>query len=307
MLTRVQIAYLKIVVAMFLWGATYHAAKELVQELDIYTSSAIRWGIAALVLVIMFYQKKSLRGFIQPFRNWIIILAIGIFAIGVYNIFFFAAEARIPANLVAVIIAITPCITVICSRVFFKEAINFLTLIGIVIAFCGAVLVINVSGCGNLWCNNLIINLNFGELLAFLMAICAVAYNLLLKKSARLGMDGLTVTTLSSLVGAVFLIIVAGLKGKYLTIMNLSNHAWWMIFYLAIFGSVLGYKWYSDGVKEIKVSQAVVFVNTIPLTSIITGILFFNSPVTYLFVMAALIVIAGVIITNYSLINKKKI
>jgi drug/metabolite transporter (DMT)-like permease len=307
MLSRVQIAYLKIITAMFMWGGTYHAAKYVVRELDAYTSSALRWSIAAFILAVMLYKKKSWAGFRQPRHYWPVILGIGIFSIGFYNIFFFGAERLLPANLVAIIIAITPCITVICSWIFFKEPINFLTFIGIIIAFSGAVFSINSSesGCGNLWCQNLLQHLKYGELLAFLMSLGAVIYSLLLKKSSRIGMDGLTITTLSSITGAIFLSIIAIYKGGYTKVLSLSMHTWWFMLYLAIFGSVLGYKWYSDGIREVKVSQAVVFVNTVPLASIIIGVLFFSVPVSFSFFVSSIIVIAGVIITNYSLMNHK--
>lgn len=306
MSVREKIAYLKIITAMFLWGGTYHAAKYVVRDLDQYTSSALRWGVAALILAVMLYRKKSFSGFRQPARNWLVISAIGLVSIGLYNICFFGAEALLPANLVAVIMSITPCITVIFSRIFFRELITPLTFIGIITAFCGTMFAINLSesGCGSLWCSNLLQSLNYGELLAFFMSLGAVAYSLLLKKSAGIGMDGLTITTLSSMIGALFLIIIMLLKGHYTKVLSLSMHTWWLILYLAVFGSVLGYKWYSDGIKEIKVSQAVIFINTVPVSSIIIGILFFNTPVTYLFFVSAVIVIAGVIITNYSLMNR---
>ena len=306
MLDRIQIAYLKIVLAMFFWGGSYHAAKYLVKDLDPYTCSALRWGIASIILAVMLFRKKSFTGFIQPLRYWPVIIGIGLFAICLYNILFFAAEGVLPANLVAIIISITPCITVIFSRIFFKEPLNYLTITGIIVAFCGAVFAINLSdsNCGRLWCPNLIHDLNYGELLAFFMSVGSAIYSLLLKKSARIGMDGLTITTLSSIVGAILLIIIAIFKGNYMAIFSLSMHNWWLMLYTAVFASVLGYKWYSDGVKEIKVSQAVVFVNTIPLAAIIVGILFFNTPVTGLFFVTAIIVIIGVIITNYSLLNR---
>lgn len=309
MLSREQIAYLKIIMAMLFWGGAYHAAKDVVLDLDPYTCSALRWGIAAIILAVMLFRQKSFAGFIQPARYWPLIIGIGFFAICLYNIFFFAAEAVLSANLVAIIISITPCITVIFSRYFFKEPLNFLTIIGVIIAFCGAVFAINLSesGCGHLWCSNLLQNLNYGELLAFLMSIGSAMYSLLLKKSARMGMDGLTITTLSSIVGAIFLIIIAIFKGNYMAILSLSMHNWWLMLYMAVFASVLGYKWYSDGVKELKVSQAVIFVNTIPLASIIVGMLFFHTPVTLLFFVTAIIVIIGVIITNYSLVTRQRV
>ncbi|MCC2624699.1 MAG: cytochrome [Burkholderiales bacterium] len=303
MLNNTQIAYLKIIIAMFFWGGAYHAAKFVVVDLDPYTSSAVRWGIAAIILVCMLFKQKSFSGFMQPLRFWPLIIAIGFFAICLYNLFFFAAEAILPANLVAIIISFTPCITVIFSRVFFKEPLNLLTIIGVLTAFLGAVFAINLSqsGCGHIWCSNLLHNLNYGELMAFMTAIGSAVYSLLLKKSAKMGMDGLTITALSSTVGAIFLIIIAAFKGNYLALFSLSLHTWWLMLYLAVFASVIGYKWYSDGVKELKVSQAVIFINTIPLASIIVGILFFNTQVGMLFFLSAIMVVIGVIITNYSL------
>ncbi len=266
MLNNTQIAYLKIIIAMFFWGGAYHAAKYVVIDLDPYTSSAVRWGIAAIILAVMLFKQKSFKGFIQPLRCWPVIIGIGFFAICLYNIFFFAAEAILPANLLAIIISITPCITVIFSRFFFKEPLNVLTAIGVITAFFGAIFAINSSesGCGHIWCSNILHNLNYGEFLAFLMSIGSAMYTLLLKKSAKMGMDGLTITTLSSMIGAFFLIIIAAFKGNYMALFSLSLHTWWLMIYLAIFASVIGYKWYSDGVKELKVSQAVVVVNTIP-------------------------------------------
>ena len=270
---------------MIFWGATYHVAKGLVKTLDPYICSLLRWGIASIILTVMLYKEKSFAAFRQPLYNWFIVSCIGIFSIGLFNLFFFGATARIAANLVSTIMATTPCITIICSWIFFKERLNFLTIIGIILAFCGAVFAINLSasGCGNFWCDDLILRLNFGELLAFLMALGAVGYSLLLKKSMKLGMDNLTTLTLSAIVGTVFLAIVALFKGNYHPMLSLTPHAWSMILYLGVFGSALNYKWYGDALKEIEVSRAVIFVNTIPLTAILIGVLFFKITVTYQF------------------------
>lgn len=304
MTNKAYTAHLKLILAMFFWSGTYHAAKYVVDALDIYTASAIRWGMAsAIFMALLLMKHKPSFVFTQFKRHWLLIIGIGFFSICLYSILFFAAEGLLPGNLVAIIMSLTPCLTVIFSRFFLKERPNLLTAIGIIIAFCGTIFAINLSefGCGDLWCSDLLHSLNYGMLVAFFMTFAMAAYGLLFKKATNAGADTLTITALSSVAGAIFLLIIAAFEGNYMMVTFLSLNDWLAMLYLVIFGSVIGYKWYSEGIKAVKLNQAIVFINTIPILSIIIGVLFFNAHVTGLFVASAVVVVIGVIITDRSL------
>jgi drug/metabolite transporter (DMT)-like permease len=67
---------------------------------------------------------------------------------------------------------------------------------------------------------------------------------------------------------------------------------------LGIFGTVIGFVWYYQGIKAIGPTRAGQFINFVPMSAIVLAFLLLNEPLTSSLLLGALFVITGVYITN---------
>jgi drug/metabolite transporter (DMT)-like permease len=73
---------------------------------------------------------------------------------------------------------------------------------------------------------------------------------------------------------------------------------WANIFYLGFFGTVMGFLWYYQGIREIGPTRAGLFINFVPISAILLAFLFLEEPVTISLLIGTLLVSSGVYLTN---------
>jgi drug/metabolite transporter (DMT)-like permease len=83
---------------------------------------------------------------------------------------------------------------------------------------------------------------------------------------------------------------------SHLTEYGLSD--WLGISYLGLFGTVLGFVWYYEGIKKIGPARAAQFINFVPACAIILAFLILGEPITGSLLIGGLFVISGVYLTN---------
>ncbi len=302
-------AYIKLVSVILLWGGVYHVAKYLVSDTDIWTVAFIRFFSAAIVLLCIYYKRHRRILIVRPRNHWLMLFWIGLIGVFGYTTLFFAAESLIPANNVAILYAFTPCITVLLSRFFLKQRISTLAYVGIIIALLGTIVVISLSesSCnGKIICTGLVKNLSLGQILAVLAAICMCLYNILNKKAVAMNLDPMTITTFSSVFGAILLFFTFWAFGAPAHTLLHKGFAFWIaMFYTSIFATVISYKWYSEAIRYIGIGQTAVFLNGVPLSTVLIGVVLLGQSVSLGVIIAAIVIISGVLITNYA-VNKQK-
>lgn len=300
---RHLIAYLKIIAVVFLWGSMFQFAKLLVADLDPISVSFMRWLIATGCLIVLYYKSNSRANFFPQLKNLPILALSGALGVCIYNILFFFAEELIPGSLVAILCSFAPAVAVILSTIFFKSRTNLFTWIGIIISLTGAITIINLtnSECKNFFCGNFLHEMSSGNLLAIGLSICTAAYSLVNRKAVTSGMSSLTLTTYSAIFGTIFLLICVMFKGDLSKIFSLGSSFWLLILYASIGANVIGYKWFNDVIYDLGVPKTIIFQNGIPLASVITGYIFFNESLPGSVFLSSLIIIIGVLLTNFSL------
>ncbi len=295
------LSYLKLIIVIVLWGGVYHVAKFLVKDNDIYTISFIRFLLASLLLSLLYYKHKNVNVIITK-KNLVLTFFVGLVGVFAYNIFFLHAETLIPANDVAILYALTPCFTVLFSRVFLKQKINIMGYVGIIFALMGAVLVVLFSqkSCHKFICFDFLNRISSGQLFALIAAICMSSYNILNRKAAQNGLDPLTITTFSTIFGT-FLLFLMYIKygNTFEHLLNNGVEFWLAMIYISVFATVIGYKWYSESIRDIGVDKSAVFLNGVPFSAILIGIIIFDDIISIKVIMSGFIIILGVLTTNY--------
>lgn len=296
------LGYIKLSIVILIWGGVYHVAKFLTNGTDPFTLSFTRFFIASVILLILHHNCNGINGFKKTKNDWIVLFLIGFFGICLYNLFFFAAESLISANIVSIIYSLTPCITVYLGSIFLKQKIGVGGNIGVLVALIGAIGVISLSDgdCGKIFCSSLFRHISLGQTFSILASFCMAIYSILNKKASHMGISSLTITTFSSFFGMILLLIPFLIWGDAKSLLAKSWEFWLAMGYTSILSTVIAYKWYSDAIQEIGMGQTVVCQNGIPFATIIIGALFYNQGVSWGVFISGAVIVLGVIITNFS-------
>jgi len=103
----------------------------------------------------------------------------------------------------------------------------------------------------------------------------------------------------SAAVGAAALAVPAALlEGLGPNLGPASLLDWAAIAYLAVFGTVLGFVWFYEGVKLIGPTRAGLFINIVPISAVVLAFLILGEPITWSLAAGTILVLSGVYLTN---------
>ena len=300
-MTRIPVSiYLKLVGTAFLWGGTFIAGRELSQTVSPLISATSRFFVASILLLLWLYIKNGSFPRLTP-GQWLLTFFAGLTGIFLYNLFFFAALAEIPAGRTALLVSLNPIFTALFLFLFFKERLTGMQWFGIALAFFGVTIVISRGDVMNMLIN-LSNAMGKGELL-MLGAVLSWSIYTILGRFTLNKLSPLVATTYATCIGFVLLLVVTLYQYSNMPTQVFSELLSWKnaaaILYLGILGTVLGFVWYYQGVAVIGASRAAIFTNLVPVFGVLLGFLFLNEAILWSMIIGGLITIIGVTITNY--------
>jgi drug/metabolite transporter (DMT)-like permease len=283
--------YLKLFLMAVFWGGTFIAGRRLALEVGPYSGAFLRFLIASACLLALTLRIEGKMP--RPRKGQLLtLLLMGLTGVFLYNVFFLKGLKLIEAGRASIIIANNPIFIAVMSALIFRDRLNGLKVAGILISVTGAVVVITRGELSA----GLEAGFGWGELFIFGCVASWVAYSLL-GKSVMSELSPLAAVTCSSVVGAVCLLppaLAEGLAdaGRY------SPAAWASVAYLGIFGTVIGFVWYYEGIKRIGPVRAGLFINFVPVSAVFLAFLILGEPLTASLLVGAVLVSAGVYLTT---------
>lgn len=294
--------YLKLLFTAFFWGGTFIAGRIVSRNIDPYSAAFVRFTIASvfLLLFIKLHEGKLPRLSLRQFGFMIALGMSGVFA---YNIFFFTGLQTVTAGRASLIIALNPIVISLCSSLLFKEKLTLVKLTGILVSVTGAMYVITYGDLLRVFAKPL----DTGDLFIFGAVASWVTYSLI-GKVVLSDLSPLVSVGYSSLIGAIALLIPAINHGFLQQFTTYTAEQWGSLFYLGFFGTVLGFLWYYQAINQVGPMKSSVFINFVPVSAILLAFLLLDEPITLSLVIGAVLVICGVLLTNFShlLVQKLK-
>ena len=299
--------YFKLILAIVAWAGVYQTANYLVRYMEPVTLAFSRYFIASVILVCMLKKYRGSYLNLPVFKpNWRLLVGIGIVGIGLYNLAFFGAEKYLSGNMVALIFSVSPCLTAFLASVILKQRVGVIGYLGMLVACLGTIGVINYANpaCGRFFCIDILNHTSRGEVYAIILCILAAFFSVMNKQASMRKIDSLTITTHAAVFGTILLFFCTITLGSFTGFWHKPLLFWLALAYVSVIGSVLAYFWYSEAISQLGVSKVVVFLNGIPFVTILLGIVFLHTPVSSAVIMCGIIIISGVLLTNYA-INKR--
>ena len=284
--------YIKLILTTLFWGGTFVAGKLAAENVGPFSIAFLRFAIASALLATLAWRIEG--GLPALKKSQIIpVILLGLIGIALYNVMFYKGLKVIEASRASLIIATCPIFITIFSAAFFKEKITLLKALGIVISVCGATVVISKGDMSRIVGEGL----GRGELYILCCVLSWAIYSLI-GKGVMKELSPLTAVSYSSVVGTVGLFIPACFEGLIGNITHLAARDWQCISYLGVFGTVIGFVWYYEGVERLGPTKAGLFINFVPIFAIMCAFVILREQVTLSLAIGAVLVISGVYLTN---------
>jgi len=284
--------YVKLMLTAIFWGGTFIAGRVVAKDVGPFSASFFRFAIASSFLILIIWRIDG-RLLLPKKRQMVPVILLGLTGVFTYNVFFFKGLKLINAGRASIIIANNPIFIAILSAYFFKEKLNLIKVIGIIISVTGAIIVISK---GNL--NEIVQgNIGRGEIYIFCCVLSWVVYSLI-GKVVMADLSPISSVFYSCVIGTFFLFFPACFEGIFNNFHHYPIMAWLGIFYLGIFGTVVGFVWYYEGIKQIGPTKASLFINFVPVSAVILAFMILDEPITLSLFIGTILVCAGVYLTN---------
>jgi drug/metabolite transporter (DMT)-like permease len=286
------IVYIKLFLTALFWGGTFIAGRYVSQDLAPFTTAFLRFAMASVLLLALTWQKEGRFPRLAPAQIALVAL-LGMTGVFAYNALFFKGLRLIEASRAALIVATCPAFIAAASTLFLKERLTWLRAAGIPISILGAAVVIAQGDLRQILTGGV----GLGELFILGCVLSWTAYSLIGKAAMR-GLSPLVAVSYSSALGALALAAPAVLEGPARDLGHASWLDWAAIAYLAVFGTVLGFVWFYEGVRLIGATRAGLFINFVPISGVILAFLILREPITWSLAAGTVLVLSGVYLTN---------
>ncbi|MFH1124156.1 MAG: DMT family transporter [Pseudomonadota bacterium] len=284
--------YIKLLLTAFLWGGTFIAGRYIARDVGPYSAAFLRFAVASVLLLALTWKEEGRLPSLKK-EQVIPLLLLGVTGAFAYNIFFLKGLKLISAGRASVIIANNPIMIALFSALFFKDKLNWMKIGGIATSVTGAVIVISKGNLGLMVSGGL----GWGEVFILGCVGSWVSYSLI-GKTVMTKLSPLVAVTYSCVAGAALLLIPACLEGLVGDLFLYSKMDWMCILYLGIFGTVLGFVWYYEGIRALGPTKAGQFINFVPISAIIFAFLILGEPITLSLLVGTVFVVCGVYLTN---------
>ena len=241
-----------------------------------------RFIFASILLAIFMIIKKD--SFYLKFKEIILLallgLLFGISAISLFNSFLY-----MDAGLASTVLFIYPIFVAIIMALFFKEKNSIITILSIIFAFLGVVLLYESDGANVS---------NFGIFLVIVSSLCYAIYIVIINQYLK--MSALKVTFYSMLFCTITILIHSFFDSS-LNIMPLVNfNMWFYTIFLALVPTIISLLFLIKAIQLIGSTSASILGALEPLTAVMIGVYVFNEKITFWLVIGILFILFGVIL-----------
>ena len=287
---KLLIAFLLILIS-FVWAGSFIVVDIATQEINPVDLGFLRFLVATpLLILIALLRKKPLR---LPKKElpWLVVL--GLTGVTFLYLFQFIGIDYTDASTASVLINTNVIFIAILSGMFLHEALTKKRIAGIALSFIGVfVIMFSDMSKQELAFSNLFI---IGCILMLLSALCWALYSFVGKRLLKT-YDGLVITTYAFAFGTVLYLPFVAFD-IVPVLLQTSLNGWLAVLYLALICSIFGYLGWYYALKHTDASKAAVFLNFIPLFTILMSFLL-GASLTVFFLLGAGLIIYGVYLTQ---------
>jgi len=282
--------YLKLALMAVFWSGVFPAVNIVLKSMGVFSSVFLRFSAAAVILLALLAWREGRLRRLSP-RESVLVVGLGLLGITFYNSLFTAGLALVEASRAALIVPTNPAFTALFAAIFLKERFGATRAAGVVLSLLGALWVL---GRGD---PKAFLHMDFGLGELFLVSCIFMwsAYTLL-GRVALSSLSPLALTAYVMAAGSLPTAIPAWHEQQSLA--GVTWQSWTALAYLVVFGTVLPFLWFYEGVKALGAARASQFINLVPPLALAEAVLLLGEPFTPALAVGAAFVVAGLFLTN---------
>ena len=253
----------------------------------------LRFGLAGIFLfAVLILKKKSI--IITSKSDLFKLLVSALFGMSLYYYFFTSSLQYISASLASLICSIIPLLTLLFDKIINKRKAKKTTVFLFLISIFGVYLVIDIKGIND------IMSTGRGILMMFLGVISWIIYTVkaeyLLDKY-----NPVLVLAYQCIFGSLITIFFAFEEIRFLTALSSSPDFRLIItniLFVSLIATALGYLLYNLSLKKLGISLPSLYMNTMPIITLVASYFLLNSNLTYRKLTGVIIVIISAVIVT---------
>jgi drug/metabolite transporter (DMT)-like permease len=274
------------------WGTTYLGIRVAVETIPAWYITTVRQGLASVIILIFLLYKKQLAWIGK--ENFKLQFIPAVLMIVIANGFTTIAEKTVPSGLTSILSALSPLVIFIGSTIVGLQKPTLKGFIGVFIGFLGVVFIFR-DGLGDILDPNYKIGILFLSIAILSWSIGTIYTKLHVHKSNNIALNLFYQFSIATVIQFVLALIFNP---------NVDSTTWSLrsiiaTLYLAVFGSVIAFFCYHYAIKRVTAIQVSVlnYINTI--IAVFLGWLLLDEVIKLDFIIATILIILGVFITNY--------
>ncbi|RZK91200.1 MAG: permease [Pedobacter sp.] len=274
------------------WGTTYLGIRVAVETIPPWFVTTMRQSIAALILLVILLRNKEFKwiGWPSMRRQMLLSSLMIVIANGMTTV----AEQTIPSGLTSLLNAFSPIAVFLGSVAIGLQKPTLKGFIGVIIGFAGVAFIFR-DGIGDL------LDPNYKTGIMFLaMAILGWASGTIYAKKYTHKSSNIILDLFYQFIfSAVVQLVLAFLFSPVIAPSTWSVQSLGAVVYLAVFGSVIGFFCYTYALKKVSATEVSILSYFNTVIAIFLGWLILDEIITIDLLIATVLIIAGVFITNY--------
>ncbi|MCS7081456.1 MAG: DMT family transporter [Bacteroidota bacterium] len=276
---------------VLIWGLNFTVVKTALREVPPFWFNALRFTLAfgALWGGWVLGAPKPLEGLRASGERALgPLFGLGLIGHGLYQVCFIVGLARSTAGSAAIVLSGTPLWTALLAHLFGQERLRLRSLLGMLLAFSGVVLVVifggrQVSlGADALWGNLLIVG----------ASCCWAAYTVLSRPLVRrIGPLEVTLWSMAPALPLLWSLVALEPMPRW---ERLSVWAWLGLLYSGLLAIALSYVLWAHSIRRIGAARTAVYGNLVPVIAASAGVILLQEPLHVYQMVGGLVVLVGV-------------
>jgi drug/metabolite transporter (DMT)-like permease len=274
--------------AILFWGISFVATRAVVQEISPVTLIFMRATLGSLLLVGILVARG--RAWWPPRSAWPPLILMGFIGVALHGLIQAYALQLTSAVNSGWLIGVTPIWSAILAAIHLRERFPPRKVLGLVIGFVGAVLVVTR---GRLGSGVLALPSTRGDLMILASTVNWAVYTVVGRPTLmRLG--ALVATTCAMLVGWSFLLVAFVGSRAWGDFARLDAIGWVSVLFLGVCCSGLGYLWWYGALEKVETSRVAALLYLEPLVTLAAAVALLGETVGVSTIVGGLLLVGGV-------------
>ncbi len=287
------------VLATIIWSGNFIIARKVISEIPPISLAFYRW-LTATIIIFFFARNYFVNELRLVKEHFIYFLLAAITGISMFNTFvYLAGHSTTAINMAILGTCTSPVISVILARIFLKEKITGLRILGMAVTIIGILLLLSKGHLERL----LTFSFTKGDWWVLSAALSFAIYNTMVKKKP-VGIHPINFLFVIFLIGTLVLLPFYLFEMKDVGGFAINSSSVFSILYIGIGASVFCFWIWNISISHLGAGTTALFGNLIPVFSTIEAVIFLHEKISSIHVISFSIVVIGLIIAN---LKKRKI